>query len=212
MSTSSTTDTPQSPNPLRTADPRGPRGRARRFGLALGAVAVLALAAACGSGGGSNSSAAGSPGGGTVHQGPTSGGVSTVSTSLGTILTDSNGMTLYGFAADSQGTSNCDAQCLQYWPPVSPGSTSKAPTNVSATLGQITGTDGSPQLTVNGWPMYTYSGDSAPGDTAGQGLNLSGGEWWVVGTDGTWIKSDADGSSSDGSTSGGSSGYSRGGY
>jgi hypothetical protein len=83
---------------------------------------------------------------------------------------------------------------------------------VHAKLGEITGTNGSPQLTVDGWPMYTYSGDSVPGDTGGQGLDLSGGLWWVVGTDGAWIKStDAGGSAP---TSGGStsSGYSRGGY
>jgi predicted lipoprotein with Yx(FWY)xxD motif len=208
VSTSSTTDTTQMASPLPIASTRASRGKTRRVGLALGSVAVLALAAACGSGSGSNNSAAGSSGGGTVHQGPTSGGVSTVSTSFGTIVTDSNGMTLYGFAADSTGKSNCDAQCLQYWPPVSPGSSSKPPANVSAKLGEITGTDGSPQLTIDGWPMYTYSGDSAPGDTSGQGLDLSGGLWWVVGTDGTWIKSTSGGSTG-GSTS---SGYSRGGY
>jgi predicted lipoprotein with Yx(FWY)xxD motif len=210
VSTSSVTDTAQVPNPLHTARTRPSRSKARRVGLALASVAVLALAAACGSSsGGGNYSASGSSGGGTVKQGPTSGGVSTVSTSLGTILTDSSGMTLYGFAADSQGVSNCDAQCLQYWPPVSPGSSTKPPANVTAKLGVITGTDGSPQLTVDGWPMYTYASDAAPGDTTGQALDLSGGLWWVVGTDGTWIKSTA--GSTGGSTSG-SSGYSRGGY
>jgi predicted lipoprotein with Yx(FWY)xxD motif len=144
-----------------------------------------------------------------VTHGPTSGGVSTVSTSLGTILTDSQGMTLYGFAADSKGHSSCDAQCLQYWPPVAPDSSFKPPANVDAKLGEITGANGSPQLTVDGWPMYTYSGDSAAGDVNGQGLDLSGGLWWVVGTDGSWIKSPASGGSSSG---GSSSGYSRGGY
>jgi predicted lipoprotein with Yx(FWY)xxD motif len=209
VSISSTTETTEPEGRLRTASRPASRSKTRRVGIAVGSVAVLALAAACGSSGGSNnSSAAGSSGGGNVQQGSTSGGVSTVSTSFGTILTDTNGMTLYGFAADSQGKSNCDAQCLQYWPPVAPGSSFKAPANVSAKLGEITGTDGSPQLTVDGWPMYTYASDSAPGDTAGQGLDLSGGLWWVVGTDGTWIKSTASGSSS-GSTS---SGYSRGGY
>jgi predicted lipoprotein with Yx(FWY)xxD motif len=182
-------------------------GRPRRLGLAAVSIALLTLAAACGGGGSDNNAGSSGGGGGTVQQGPTSGGVSTVSTPLGTLLTDSNGMTLYGFAADTMGKSNCDAQCLQYWPPVSPGSSTKPPANVDAKLGQITGANGSPQLTVDGWPMYTYSGDSAPGDTAGQGLDLSGGLWWVVGTDGTWIKSTAGGSSSSGS-----SGYSRGGY
>jgi predicted lipoprotein with Yx(FWY)xxD motif len=135
--------------------------------------------------------------------------VSTVSTPLGTILTNTSGMTLYGFAIDSKGKSNCDATCLQYWPPVSPGSSVQPPANVDAKLGQITGTNGSPQLTVNGWPVYTYAGDHAPGNATGQGLDTSGGLWWVIGTDGTWIESATGASSTSGSTT---SGYSRGGY
>jgi predicted lipoprotein with Yx(FWY)xxD motif len=138
--------------------------------------------------------------------------VSTVSTPLGTILTNADGMTLYGFAADSKGVSNCDATCLQYWPPVSPGPSAKPPAGVDAKLGVITGTNGSPQLTVDGWPVYTYAGDHAPGNTSGQALDTSGGLWWVIGTDGTWITS-AGGSASTSDSSGGStSGYSRGGY
>ena len=79
------------------------RGRTRRVGLAIASVAVLALAAACGSSGSNNASSAGGGGGGSVQQGPSSGGVSTVSTPLGTILTNTSGMTLYGFAIDSEG-------------------------------------------------------------------------------------------------------------
>jgi predicted lipoprotein with Yx(FWY)xxD motif len=197
VSTSSTTITP-------TPTSTGPK--ARRLGLAVGSIALLMLAAACGSGSDSNAGSSGGSGA-AVQQGPTSGGVSTVPTSLGTVLTNSQGMTLYGFAADSKGMSNCDAVCLEYWQPAPPGSTAKPPANSDATLGQITGTNGSPQLTVNGWPVYTYSGDNAPGDTAGQGLELSGGLWWVVGKDGSWIKSSSGGTSSGGSSSGYSRGY-----
>ena len=92
---------------------------------------------------------------------------------------------------------------------MSPGPSVKPPSDVDAKLGEITGTNGSQQLTVAGWPVYTYAGDSAPGDTTGQGLDISGGLWWVIAPDGTWIKSAASGSSSG---SGSTSGYSRGGY
>ena len=68
-----------------------------------------------------------------------------------------------------------------------PGSLRHSP-EVSATLGTIKRSDGSTQLTVNGWPMYTYSADSGPGQASGQGENLSGGLWWVVAASGAQIK------------------------
>ena len=146
---------------------------------------MLLSVAACGGGGngsGSNSVAA-------------SGGIGSTSTSLGTILTDGAGKTMYAFAADQKGQSNCTGSCLTYWPPVSVKTAPKDPSGVTADLGVITGSDGSKQLTVDGWPMYTYVGDKASGETTGQGTNLSGGLWWVVGQDGSWIK-DSAGSSS----------------
>jgi len=57
------------------------------------------------------------------------------------------------------------------------------------------------QLTVNGWPMYTYAGDAAAGDATGQGKNLSGGLWWVVDPSGAWVKKAAS------TSSGGKGGY-----
>ena len=86
----------------------------------------------------------------------------------------------------------------------------------AATLGTITGSNGQKQLTVDGMPVYTYVGDHAPGDTSGQGLNISGGLWWAVGKDGTLIKTGGASSSSSSTTSGGGAGYGgyggRGGY
>jgi predicted lipoprotein with Yx(FWY)xxD motif len=211
MTTQTFTTTERAGDHGRSRDRTARTQRAKRAGFSLAAIAVLLLAAACG-GGSSNNSASGSSGGGSsLDQGPTSGGVSTVSTGLGTILTNSSGMTLYAFAADIRGASHCDATCLQYWPPVAPGSSFAPPADVSAKLGKITGTNGSPQLTVDGWPVYTYAGDHVPGDTNGQGLDTSGGLWWAIGTNGQWIKSG--GASSSSSSGGGStSGYSRGGY
>ena len=102
---------------------------------------------------------------------------------------------MYSFAADKKGVSNCTGSCLTYWPPVSSSKAPKAASGVTAHLGTITGNDGKKQLTVDGWPMYTYVGDNGPGDTSGQGLNESGGLWWVVAPDGTWIKSSGSSSS-----------------
>ena len=154
------------------------------------------LLAACGSGGSSDTENAAASGGG--------GDVATGTTDVGTVLVDRRGRTLYAFAADTKGHSNCDGSCATYWPPVKAGSGALGhPDGVSATLGTTKRSDGATQLTVDGWPMYTYAGDAKPGQATGQGKNLSGGLWWVVAPDGDWIK-DSGGS--------GGSGYSRGGY
>lgn len=60
---------------------------------------------------------------------------------------------------------------------------------MTGTLGSITRTDGTRQLTIDGLPLYTYAGDSKPGSTAGQGVNGSGGLWWAVSPAGTAITS-----------------------
>jgi predicted lipoprotein with Yx(FWY)xxD motif len=170
---------------------RRPSGR--RLALPALALTIAALASACSSGGGSGSTAS------SDTSGSGSGAIATRSTSVGTVLTDGAGQTMYAFAADKKGVSHCSGSCLTYWPPVSASAAPKAAADVTAHLGTITGTDGQKQLTVDGWPMYTYVGDSNPGDTTGQGLDESGGLWWVVAPDGTWIK--GSGSTSSGSSS-----------
>ena len=147
-------------------------------------IAILVLATGCGSGSGSGGSSSSGAG--------TGGGVATTSTSVGTILTDSAGKSMYSFAADAKGVSNCTGSCASYWPPVPvTGPVPKDPQGVTAKLGELTRDDGTKQLTVDGMPMYTYVGDSAKGDTNGQGLNQSGGLWWVVATNGSSIKNGA---------------------
>lgn len=153
------------------------------------AGAGLLLLSACGSGGGSSYGGSSSSSG----QSPTStGSVSVGTTDVGRVLVDPSRMTLYAFAADSKGHSACAGSCAVYWPPV-PGA--DVPTSntgsMSAKFGTIKRSDGSSQLTVNGYPMYTYAGDSSPGQANGQGKNLSGGLWWVVSPDGSWVKSSA---------------------
>ena len=107
---------------------------------------------------------------------------------MGTILTDGAGKAMYSFAADAKGVSNCSGSCARYWPPVPvTGSVPKDPQGVTAKFGELTRDDGTKQLTVDGMPMYTYVGDSAKGDTSGQGLDQSGGLWCVVATNGSSI-------------------------
>ncbi len=98
-------------------------------------------------------------------------------TSLGTILVDSQGMTLYTFRNDKPGVSNCEGACATLWPPLTVTGTPTASQGINGTLGTITRSDGSSQVTYNGLPLYTYSPDTSPGDTLGQGYkNL----WYVV--------------------------------
>ena len=160
--------------------------RSRRLGQAAAGIAIMTFAVACGGSSDSDESSS------TSSTSSPSGGLATTSASEGTILTDSAGRTLYGFAADTKGVSNCSGQCATLWPPVPvTGSIPKAPPGVTARLGELTRSDGTKQLTVDGLPVYTYVGDSTKGDTNGQGLNESGGLWWVVGTNGSWITDSA---------------------
>ena len=113
-----------------------------------------------------------------------------------TVLTNAKGFTLYSFAPDTPTKSNCNGACAKFWPPVK-GAVSAS--GVKGTFGTIKRSDGSVQATFDGHPLYTYVGDTAPGQAKGNGLNLSGGVWHEVTTSGTA----AAGSSSSGSGGGG---------
>jgi predicted lipoprotein with Yx(FWY)xxD motif len=94
------------------------------------------------------------------------------------LLTDAKGLTLYWFAPDSPNKSVCYGSCAAYWPPVA-GNASAGP-GVTGTIGTITRTDGTTQATYDGHPLYTYIGDSAPGQDGGNNINLNGGLWHDV--------------------------------
>jgi predicted lipoprotein with Yx(FWY)xxD motif len=120
--------------------------------------------------------------------------LSTASSPLGTILVDAQGRTVYEFASDSKNTSTCSGQCLTYWPPVvAPATVPGAVPGITGALGSFTRKDGGSELTINGLPLYTFAGDTAPGMTAGQGSNGSGAKWWVVAPDGSPITTMAGG-------------------
>jgi len=99
-------------------------------------------------------------------------------TSLGMVLTNAQGFTVYLFAPDTRTTSKCYGSCAAYWPPVT--GTAAASPGVPGRVGTITRTDGSRQLTYNGHPLYTYIADTAPGLARGNNINLNGGLWREV--------------------------------
>lgn len=100
--------------------------------------------------------------------------------SYGPILVGPNGMTLYYFKKDSAGVSNCAGSCAAIWPPLTVTSAPTAGTGLTGTLGTIQRSDGTTQVTYNGWPLYYYAADAQPGDTNGEGI-LS--VWYVAPVD-----------------------------
>jgi predicted lipoprotein with Yx(FWY)xxD motif len=161
------------------------RGR-RRALLALPAVAAAGAAltlAACSPSAASPASSpteGGSPSPSTGAAPAASGTALAVrSTSLGTILTDGRGFTLYAFEADQGTTSACSGACATAWPPAAATSTSPhVGTGVTPSLvSEARRADGTTQLTYAGHPVYLFTHDSAPGSTSGQGLQAFGARW-----------------------------------
>jgi predicted lipoprotein with Yx(FWY)xxD motif len=97
-----------------------------------------------------------------------------------TVLANAKGFTLYWFAPDTATTSKCNGTCAAYWPPVK-GPVTAGP-GVTGRLGTIKRPGGPVQATYNGHPLYTYIGDTAPGQAHGNKLNLNGGLWYEVTT------------------------------
>ena len=93
------------------------------------------------------------------------------------VLTNNMGFTLYSFAPDTSTTSECNGTCAQNWPPVRGPVTA---VGVTGTFGTIKRSDGSVQATFDGHPLYTFVGDTAPGQNKGNGLNASGGLWHEI--------------------------------
>ena len=106
------------------------------------------------------------------------GGLKAVQIGGVSVVANARGFTLYSFAPDTPTKSVCNGSCAAYWPPVKGPVTAGA--GVTGRLGTIKRSDGSTQATYDGHPLYTYVGDSAPGQAHGNALNLNGGLWREV--------------------------------
>ena len=152
--------------------------RSRPMGLlaAAAVVPLVALAVAgCGNSNNGGTTATVKPAGG--H----SGTVSVANTGLGNILVDSQGRTLYRFQKDSGNTSACTGGCATAWPPLrASGKPTVGSGATKSSIGTIPRSDGKPQVTYNGHPLYYYQGDSQPGDTNGQNITAFGAAWFVL--------------------------------
>ena len=182
--------------------------------IASAAALLLALGvAACG--GSDNGATAATPSmtsssGSSVSQTSSSGSATVSSASaggLGTVLVDSQGNTLYLFEKDTGSKSTCFGACATSWPPLRSDGKPTAGSGANASmLGTTPRSDGKPQVTYDGHPLYTFAGDQGPGQTTGQGVNAFGALWYVVAPDGTAITGSGS-STSTSSSSGGSSIY-----
>jgi predicted lipoprotein with Yx(FWY)xxD motif len=100
-------------------------------------------------------------------------------THAGTVLANSHGFTVYYYLVDKRGSgrSNCTGGCASVWPPVIGPVRIPAGVKLPGAVGYIKRAGGARQLTIGGWPIYTYVGDSAPGQSNGEGI---GHIWYVI--------------------------------
>jgi predicted lipoprotein with Yx(FWY)xxD motif len=155
------------------------RTRTTIAALAVGLIVLAVVIAGCGSGGGSSygTSSAAAPAPAPARE-PS---VKLASTGLGKVLVDAQGRTLYLFEADKGTKSACDGACANIWPPlVTKGKPTAGAGLAASKLGTTKRSDGATELTYNGHPLYTYAGDTAAGQTSGQGLDDYGAEWYAL--------------------------------
>ncbi len=158
--------------------------RAKSFGFLTGAAAAVAVLVLAGCSSGPASASAGPP---TSNKGPAS-TVDVATSGLGQILVDSQGRTLYLFQRDTATHSACTGACASSWPPLRvTGKPTVGSGGNDSMVGTIARTDGSPQVTYNGHPVYLFSGDQQPGDTNGEGVSAFGGSWYVLSPAGNQI-------------------------
>jgi predicted lipoprotein with Yx(FWY)xxD motif len=106
-------------------------------------------------------------------------------TSLGKIIVDADGRTLYAFTKDTNGAPTCVDACAKAWPASSVTGSPVAGAGIAATLRAITAPTGGSMIAAGKWPLYRFAGDAGPGETNGQG---TAGVWFAVAPDGTLIK------------------------
>lgn len=115
------------------------------------------------------------------------------SEAFGSYLTNGEGAPLYAFTADTQGTADaapvisCNPDCLQAWPLVT-GDAPEAGEGVDASMIGTMDHEGQSVVTYNGWPLYTFTQDQGSDTPQGQDIESFGGEWYLVGPDGTIVE------------------------
>jgi predicted lipoprotein with Yx(FWY)xxD motif len=167
--------------------------RASKLVAAL--FATIAIVAACSSGGGGATSApsaapSASASEAASESAPAAAGteIKLADSSLGQIVVDGEGKTLYMFDPDAAGTPTCYDDCATAWPPLLADDAAAVTAGTGLDASKITvvdRTDGGKQVKYGTWPLYYFANDAAAGDTNGQGRNDV---WWVVGADGEPIK------------------------
>jgi len=183
----------------------------RKIWGAAGLAALALAVSACGSSSSSSAASGSTPAAAGSSSAASASAASSASSSSGgttlaartiggqQVLTNSAGLTVYWFAPDTSTTSKCTGSCATYWPPVKGPAT--AGSGVTGTLGTITRSDGTTQATYDGHPLYTYAGDTAPGQAKGNGLNASGGLWYEMTVSGATPAAGAGASASASATS-----------
>ena len=176
------------------------RSRPIPFLASLAVIPLVALTvAACGGGGAATAATPKTSSGASATVGVSK-------TSLGSILVNSGGLTLYLFRADVGTTSACSGACATAWPPLLATANPTAGTGLTASkLGTITRSDGSQQVTYNGHPLYRFVKDTKRGQTNGQGVTAFGAAWFALTPSGSQASAPA--SSSGGGVVSGASGY-----
>ena len=168
----------------------------RTLGVLAGVLTFALVVAACGGSGDSSPSSSSSKSASTTTRAaattttapaptttaaPAAATVKTGTATLGTIVVDASGKTLYTFANDQGTTSACTGGCATIWPPLMATGTPTGGAGIDA--GKLSAAP-SGQVVYNGHLLYTYANDSAAGDTNGQGV---GGIWHVVAPSGDII-------------------------
>lgn len=163
----------------------------RRSLLLPALLSIGALLVACTSSGASPAAPSAAPSAsGAASEAPAAGGVelALAESSLGQIIVDGEGKTLYMFDPDAEGSPTCYDDCATAWPPLLADDAASVTAGTGLDASMITvvdRTDGGSQVKYGDWPLYYFANDAAAGDTSGQGRNDV---WWVVGADGQPIK------------------------
>ena len=172
------------------------RSRHITFLAGVAAVPLVALGVAGCGGGGSPATAAPTPTTASGH--PATVGTADVG-SLGKVLVDSQGHTLYLFGKDSGTKSACFGACASAWPPLrATGKPTVGSGANASTIGTTPRSDGKPQVTYNGHPLYLYAADQNPGDATGEGLTAFGAAWFTLSPAGNRVSGQATSSGGNG--------------